>query len=98
MDTTIDSSNGRENTPDRSKYYGFRDLSFGIPTSYIVAPGVAFKAGYLGTTVLLGTLMQPWFGRPIPWGEVIVYTLLGPCSLVVAVKTWQCLPNRWDRS
>jgi hypothetical protein len=63
------------------------------PMSYVVVPAVAIKAGILGTSVLLGALIQPLFGKPILWNEVFIYTLLGPCSLAVAAKTWLCLPN-----
>jgi len=64
-----------------------------IPISYVVVPAIAIKAGILGTSVLLGALLQPLFGKPILWNEVFIYTLLGPCSLAVAAKAWQCLPE-----
>ena len=83
------------------------DLSFAIPSlwlcvwsmysdmpiSIIVAPALSVKAGVLGSSVLLGCLLQPWFDRPIPWNEVPVYTLLGPVTLIIAWKTWLCLPR-----
>ena len=83
------------------------DLSFAIPSlwlcawsihkdmpiSIIVAPALSIKAGVLGSSVLLGCLLQPWFDRPIPWNEVPVYTLLGPVTLSIAWKTWLCLPR-----
>jgi hypothetical protein len=83
------------------------DLSFAIPSlwlcvwslhsdmpiSIIVAPALSIKAGVLGSSVLLGCLLQPWFDRPIPWNEVPVYTLLGPVTLMIARQTWLCLPR-----
>jgi len=63
------------------------------PILYVVVPAIAIKAGILGTSVLLGALLQPLFGKPMLWNEVFVYTLLGPCSLAVAAKTWLCLPK-----
>ena len=83
------------------------DLSFAIPSlwlcvwsvhsnmpiSIIVAPALSIKAGVLGSSVLLGCLLQPWFDRLIPWNEVPVYVLLGPVTLIIAWKTWLCLPR-----
>jgi hypothetical protein len=64
-----------------------------VPISYVVVPAIAIRAGIQGTSVLLGALLQPLFGKQLLWNEVFIYTLLGPCSLAVAAKTWQCLPE-----
>ena len=64
-----------------------------MPNSIVVAPALSIKAGVLGSSVLLGCLLQPWFDQSIPWNEVPIYALLGPFTLAIASKTWFCLPR-----
>ena len=59
----------------------FREDSLGDA----LAIPVLIKVGTLGISVLLGTLLAPWFGQEIDPASVGIYALLGLGPLVFVV-------------
>lgn len=55
------------------------------PMGALLAPIVLVKVGALGSSVLLGELLQPLFGRPIVWSNVAIYVLMGLGSLALGL-------------
>jgi hypothetical protein len=51
----------------------------------LLAPALLVKVGVLGSSVLLGALIAPWFGGSSATEEIAVYTLMGPACLALAI-------------
>lgn len=66
------------------------------PVGDLLAIPLLIKASSIGLSVLLGTLLQPLFGRPIAWADVPVYALLGIIPLAVAMPFWRRLTVATD--
>jgi hypothetical protein len=63
----------------------------GSPWGDLLALPLLVKAGTLGVSVLLGTLLSPLFGLPIAPGEVITYAILGLLPLALTIPWWRAL-------
>ena len=95
--------------PDGNSIFVF-DLSFFIPLliitgialfrnkklGYLLSGILLMKMGFLGFSVLLGTLISPYFGLPFSVFEVVLYAILGVGSFVFAIIYINALRSDWD--
>jgi len=57
------------------------------PMGDLLAIPLLIKAGSLGLSVLLGTLLSPLYGLPAPLSEIVTYTILG-CLPLLLIPGW----------
>ena len=55
------------------------------PMGALLAPTVLIKVATLGCSVLLGTLIAPFFSQSLDWGSVGVYAVMGLGSAALAI-------------
>jgi len=95
--------------PDGNSIFVF-DLSFFIPLliltaiklfqnkklGYLLSGILLMKMGFLGFSVLLGTLISPYFGLPFSILESALFAILGIGSFVFAIIYINALRSDWD--
>ena len=95
--------------PDGNSIFVF-DLSFFIPLliltaiklfqnkklGYLLSGILLMKMGFLGFSVLLGTLISPYFGQPLLIFQSILFAILGIGSFIFAIIYINALRSDWD--
>lgn len=61
------------------------------PLGDALAVPILVKVGTLGTSVLVGTLLTPLFGRELVWGEALTYAVMGLLPLALLVPFYRRL-------
>lgn len=95
--------------PEGNSIFVF-DLSFFIPLlilsgislfrnkklGFLLSGILLMKMGFLGFSVLLGTLISPYFGQPLLIADVVIYAILGIGSFILAIIYINSLRSDWD--
>lgn len=74
-----------------------RLLAEKAPLGDVLAIPILIKAGTLGLSVLIGTLLAPWFNQEIQFGSVLIYALMGGGPLLLILPFLRALtaePNK----